>query len=389
MVAFGGTFADGRPAVSKNLRILVVTRSYPAAGDLYQYPFVHRRVLAYREAGHDLAVFRPGPGGVHEYEGIACTSGDGAELAALARDFHPDVVAAHGVSEGMWPTLLALNELSLCAWLHGSEIPAFFLQKAEAIADSGQRAATLEQVAVRRRFWRDTLDRARSDLRLVFPSHSAAAMMCEDLEGLRNFAVIPNPIDTDLFTYQPKDADQRFAILSIRPFDSTTYANDLSVAAILNLADRPGFERLHFTIIGDGPLFDETLEPIRGFANVTIRRQFLTQSQIADEHSRHGIFLVPTRLDTQGVSRDEAMSSGLVPVTNAIAPVLEFADETCAALAPPDDGAGLADALSEMVESPTLFCQRSAAAARRVRNQSSNELIIPAELALLAEAASG
>jgi len=45
--------------------------------------------------------------------------------------------------------------------------------------------------------------------------------------------------------------------------------------------------------------------------------------------------------------------------------------------------------LSEMVESPTLFCQRSAAAARRVRNQSSNELIIPAELALLAEAASG
>jgi len=83
------------------------------------------------------------------------------------------------------------------------------------------------------------------------------------------------------------------------------------------------------------------------------------------------------------------MSSGLVPVTNAIAPVLEFADETCAALAPPDDGAGLADALSEMVESPTLFCQRSAAAARRVRNQSSNELIIPAELALLAEAASG
>jgi glycosyltransferase involved in cell wall biosynthesis len=37
---------------------------------------------------------------------------------------------------------------------------------------------------------------------------------------------------------------------------------------------------------------------------------------------------VPSRTDTQGVSRDEAMSSGLVPVTNAVAAIPEFVDDT-------------------------------------------------------------
>ena len=146
---------------------------------------------------------------------------------------------------------------------------------------------------------------------------------------------------------------------------------------------------MEFTIIGDGPLFDETLQPIRGLPNVVIRREFLTQAEIAEEHSRRGIFLVPTRLDTQGVSRDEAMSSGLVPVTNAIPPVLEFADHSCAGLAAPNDPIGLADKLWEIVQSPELFHWRSAAAAERVRKQSANHIIIPRELALLAEAAGG
>lgn len=375
----------------KKLRILVVTRSYPAAGDLYQYPFVHRRVLAYRESGHAVEVFRPARGEAvdHQYEGVACTSGGGDALAELVKRFRPDVMAAHGLAETMWPALSHLEGVPISVWLHGSEIPAFFKTKAEAIADEDARLSALDQVDVRRRFWIDLLDEHPA-LKLVFPSNSAVDMMRQDLgDHVRDYAAIPNPIDTTLFRYERKGDDFRFQVLSIRPFDSPTYANDLSVAAILALAERPGFEQIHFTIIGDGPLFGETLEPIGNLANVTIRRQFLTQSEIAEEHSRHGIFLVPTRLDTQGVSRDEAMSSGLVPVTNAIAPVLEFTDDACAGLAVPNDAAGLADKLWEMIQSPELFRRRSTAAAERVRKQSANSVIIPRELALLAEVAGG
>ncbi len=68
------------------LRILVVTRSYPAPGDLYKYPFVHRRVLSYVAAGHDVSVFRPSdrPGG-HRFDGVVCLSGDRDALSAHAR----------------------------------------------------------------------------------------------------------------------------------------------------------------------------------------------------------------------------------------------------------------------------------------------------------------
>jgi glycosyltransferase involved in cell wall biosynthesis len=376
------------------LRLLVVTRSYPELGDLYQYPFVHRRVLAYLAAGHEVAVFRPvdGPDGTHEFEGITCVSGGAGTLAALACDFGPDVIAAHGFSETMWPALAEMGHVPIGAWLHGSEIPALFRQQAEAIADPDKRGAALAQVETRRRFWRDLLNPMPPRLKLVFPSRSAVTMMRVDVgERLRDddYVVLANPIDTDLFRFEPKSDDLRFRILSIRPFDSTNRANDLSVAAIRHLSTRAGFERLRFTIIGDGPLFDETLSSIRDLENVTLRRQFLTQNAIVEEHARNGIFLVPTRLDTQGVSRDEAMASGLVPVTNSIPTVLEFADESCAGLAPPDDAIGLADALWEISASPALFCRRSAAAADRVRSQSGHERIIPAELALLAEAVNG
>jgi len=178
-------------------------------------------------------------------------------------------------------------------------------------------------------------------------------------------------------------------MLLIRPFDSHTYANDMAVEAIRRLQKGDGAHRLSFTIVGDGPLFEDVLRPLKDLANVSISRRFLTQQEIAEEHRRHGVFLVPTRLDTQGVSRDEAMASGLVPVTNAIAAVLEFTDESCAALARPDDAQGLADAILEMLEKPQLFLERSKAAAERIRSERSNQIVIPRELELLEEAANG
>ncbi len=370
----------------RQLRILVVTRSYPSADDLYQYPFVHRRVLAYQAAGHDVAVFRPTgtEPRTHAFEGVTCHSGDLRSLMSLARDFRADAIAAHGLSETMWPQLAHLPDIPIRAWLHGSEIPGFFQRKAELIADASLRASAMAAMEGPRRFWADLSKVAPSRLKLVFPSRAAVEMMREDSEP-HDYAILPNPIDTDLFHYAPKTAKCRLSILSIRPFDSASYANDLSVRAVLRLSERGAFDKLHFTFIGDGPLFDPTLAPIAHFHNVEIHRRFLTQSQIACEHRRHGIFLVPTRLDTQGVSRDEAMASGLVPVTNRLPVVDEFVDERCAGLARPEDADDLADQISLMIANPALFLRRSAAAAERIRQTSSHERVIPSELSLLAQ----
>lgn len=377
----------------ERLRILLVTRSYPSPGNLYQYPFVHRRVLAYLAAGHEVAVFRPthGAGEQFLFEGVRWQSGSSKDLERLASEWQPDCVAVHGLSETLWPALEPLQERwPICAWLHGSEIPEFARQKAEAIAAPDRRVQALRQIEARVRFWNRLLERQLPNLHLVFVSRASVEMMRLDMGArLRDHAwsIIHNPIDTDLFRYEPKRAEQRYSVLSIRPYDSKTYGNDLAVAAVLHLAQRPGFERFHFRFIGDGPLFDETLQPLRHLGAVAIERRFLTQEEIARQHRAYGIFLVPTRLDTQGVSRDEAMASGLVPVTNAIDAVVEFADQDCAALVARDDAIGMADAIEAMADQPDLFLQRSRHAAARVRRQSATSMVVPQEITLLRQAA--
>jgi len=76
------------------------------------------------------------------------------------------------------------------------------------------------------------------------------------------------------------------------------------------------------------------------------------------------------------------MSSGLVPVTNAVGAIPEFLDETCGMLARPEDVAGLAESIAKLYESPERFSAMSAAAAARVRRESSYDSTIDLELAL-------
>ncbi|WP_156424737.1 glycosyltransferase family 4 protein [Novosphingobium fuchskuhlense] len=369
----------------------MLTRSYPSADDLYQYPFVHRRVLAYRARGHDVAVFRFDPAGResrHAFEGVDCETGGAAALRRAVAGFAPDVAALHGLSEMLWPAFAALDpQLPVCAWLHGTEIPGIQRGKLAWIADPAQRDEHEALLATRIAFWRGVLDPWPENLRIAFVSANSREVMRADLGAVlqdRRTTVLHNPIDAALFAAQQKTPEDRFSVLSIRPHHNEAYGNDLAVAAVLALRERPWFARLNFTFVGDGPLFAATMAPLRGLPNVTLRQCFVRQDEIARLHRAHGVFLVPTRLDTQGVSRDEAMASSLVPVTNAVYAVPEFVDSACAGLAQANDAAGLAHEIAAMVEDPALFQARSAAAAARVRAQSGDDVIIPRELAWMA-----
>jgi glycosyltransferase involved in cell wall biosynthesis len=223
-------------------------------------------------------------------------------------------------------------------------------------------------------------------LSFVFVSKYFATEVEEDL-GVElpadRYQIIHNPIDTQLFEYHPKPAEQRKRILSIRPFASRKYANDLTVKAILALKDEDWFHDLEFRIIGEGELFDELLSPLRDLPNVIIEQRFVRQTEIADLHRTHGIFLCPTRMDAQGVSRDEAMASGLVPITNNVAAIPEFVDGSCGVVVPPEDHRALAGGIARLVADPDLFARLSRAAADRVRRQSAADRITAAELAVL------
>ena len=91
---------------------------------------------------------------------------------------------------------------------------------------------------------------------------------------------------------------------------------------------------------------------------------------------------MPTRMDSQGVSRDEAMSSGLVPITNAVAAIPEFVDSSCGFMAPPEDAQTMADAIEKLYDDEELFLKMSKAAAANVRKNRTNEIISKQEINL-------
>jgi glycosyltransferase involved in cell wall biosynthesis len=367
---------------------LVLTNHYPSYDDLYRNTFVHSRVSAYGERGTRVDVFRlrsSEPLSYHEFHNVDVISGSQEALHKLLLGGSYKSVLVHFLDESMWQVLQQhIDRIKVFVWVHGAEIQPWHRRDYNYETDQHRDAAKLQSEA-RMAFWRGLLREMPKNMKLIFVSNYFAEEVMEDL-GFRLpetlYTIIHNPIDTELFTYQGKLPEQRKKILSIRPYANRKYANDLSVSAILELAKKPFFKDMNFRMIGDGLLFDETLAPLRSFENVHIERRFLTHNEIAALHREYGIFLCPTRMDAQGVSRDEAMSSGLVPVTNNVAAIPEFVDGNCGVLAEAEDADGLAAGIAALYEQPEKFLAISKAAAERVRSQSDVKQIILKELEL-------
>jgi glycosyltransferase involved in cell wall biosynthesis/spore maturation protein CgeB/ubiquinone/menaquinone biosynthesis C-methylase UbiE len=366
--------------------VLLLTNNYPSYDDLYRNGFVHSRIKAYQERGVDVDVFRlrkDTPTSWHEFQNVDVTTGSADALRRLLITGHYRHVLVHFLDADMWGVLREfIEQVKVTVWLHGSEIQPWWRRKFNYTTDEMLEEAK-QITEVRLKFWRSLLNPMPENLQLVFVSNYLEREVAEDL-GISfpesKFHIIHNPIDTDLFTYQEKDSELRKKILSIRPYASRVYANDLSVQAILKLSRKTFFNDLEFRMIGDGPLFEQTLEPLRGFDNVTIKKGFITQQKIAELYKQYGVFLCPSRSDTQGVSRDEAMASGLVPVTNGVAAIPEFFDDSCGILAPSEDAHALASGIERLYENPELFQSMSGKAAERVRKTLDKALILEQEL---------
>jgi len=368
--------------------VLLLTNNYPSYDDLYRNGFVHSRVKAYRQNNTAVDVFfwrKDQPLSWHEFQNIDVINGSQQTLRRMLASGRYRHVLVHFLDPDMWDVLQEfIDTIKMTVWLHGAEIQPWHRRNFNYKTEQ-ERQEARNKSDIRMAFWRDLLRPVPPYLKLVFVSSYFAKETEENL-GFRlledTYTIIHNPIDTELFSYQPKPPEQRKKILSIRPYASRIYANDLSVAAILKLSEEPFFNELEFRMIGDGRLFDATLAPLRKFSNVIIERRFVLQSEIAQIYKEHGVFLCPSRMDTQGVSRDEAMASGLVPITNAVAAIPEFVDEACGILAPCEDYGALAKAIVMLYREPDRFLKLSGAAAERVRKQSAIDNIIDQEFRL-------
>ncbi|MFE4196516.1 FkbM family methyltransferase [Paenarthrobacter sp. NPDC056912] len=379
-----------KPAfIASRAQNLVITNRYPSYDDLYKNAFVHSRVLRYIDSGVPTEVFVLDENShlrFREFEGVTVISGSSSALDTLLLEGKHRSISLHFVNDSMWDAVRNLPQKpQIAIWAHGADIQKWSRRSFLYSTDEEVRAA--EEISDRRlALWRRIFEEAADSVSVIFVSKWLAETAMSDLGLVKESSlsvVIHNPIDTTKFEYQKKTPGHRLKVLSIRPYASSVYANDLTVDAILLLSQTAYFSDMEFRLVGDGPLFDEMTKPLEGFSNVILDKRFLTQDEIASMHKEYGVFLCPSRMDTHGVSRDEAMASGLVPVTTSVAAIPEFADATCAELVEPENAAEIADALMRLASSSRLFRRKSLAAAKRVRRQAAASNVIPKELQVL------
>ena len=372
--------------------VLLVTNHYPSYDDLYRNGFVHSRVKAYKERGVEVDVFRFRKDQAvswHEFQDVDVITGSPVALRRMLEKGKYRHVLVHFLDADMWEVLGDfVDEIKVTVWVHGAEVQPWWRREYNYTNEKDLELAKV-QSDKRLGFWKELLNPMPEHLSLVFVSQYFADEVMEDV-GFRlnesQYEVIHNPVDTDLFSYIEKSPEQRKKILSIRPYASRKYANDLSVKAVLELSKEPFFDELEFRFIGDGVLFDEILSPLREFPNVTVERGFLAQPDIAKLHKEYGVFLCPTRMDAQGVSKDEAMSSGLVVVSNAVTAIPEFIDADSGILTDGEDYHAMAEGISLLYRNIEGFNKLSSGAAKRARAQVSNHKIVAQELNLISAA---
>jgi len=158
----------------------------------------------------------------------------------------------------------------------------------------------------------------------------------------------------------------------------------LTVEAILHLSEKTFFKELEFTIYGDGEYFDELIKPLERFENVNLFKEFLSQEEISKIHKEYGVFICPTRWDSQGVSMCEAMSSGLVPISNKVSAIPEFVTHLkTGLLAYPESAVSLAYQIEKLYLDEDLFLNLSRNTASEIRNIADESIVITKEMAVI------
>lgn len=373
-------------------KTLVLTKQYPSYDDLYKYGFLHSRIRAYKDSNLLVDIFRINKSNniYREFEDIDVASGDATLLENTLKMGHYDKVLVHMIDSNMWSVLEKfIDKIKVIVWVHGAEIQVWQRRAYEFERLSSDEIARQKKLSANRvKFWHKLLENPHQNLHLVFVSEYFKDESLGDL-GLSlskdRYSIIHNYIDENIFKYQEKSENLRTKILTIRPYHSRTYANDMAVKAVQILSTKPFFKDLEFCFVGDGELFDDTTEPLKEFSNVKIEKKFLTQKEIKSYHDNYGIFLCPTRLDSQGVSRDEAMSSGLVAITTKVAAIPEFVDNKSGIVVEPENPLALAQAIEYLYHNPDAFLKLSKAGSNRVKSQSGFNQTILKEMELINE----
>jgi glycosyltransferase involved in cell wall biosynthesis len=173
---------------------------------------------------------------------------------------------------------------------------------------------------------------------------SQALQKSMEMHGLRarRFEVIPNSVDTELFTLGEGPRNGRLLAVGML-LDAKAY--DVLMPAVATLD--AGLD-----IVGDGPLRPELEAQARslGVANRIAFHGVLPKPEVARLMRQAELFVLASRYENNPCSLLEALASGLPVVATAVGGVPELVTEANGRLAQPEDSDGLAGEIRAALE---------------------------------------
>ncbi len=374
---------------------LVVTPDYPSENNKYATAFVHSRVKKYAEAGLKVEVFKvnrriwgkPLHGEKYNYENIDVECGNLHELKQkIINNNYKKILVHFGYKSVISLILSVTKETPIIIWFHGSDIISWRRRTYNLTKSNCLRFFVYSFLNVfQRKFLKKIFTKYPNQIYPVFVSKWLHEVGEEDigLKGkIKNYNIIPNIIDEDLFVYQKKIIEDRFNFLTIRSFDTRKYANDMVTEAIIKLANKSFFSQLHFTICGKGKMWNNLTKPLKKYKNVELNNNFFNHKEIVDLHKQHGVMLMPSRQDTHGISTCEGMSSGLVAISSNNSAIPEYVPSNCSYLIETVDD--IVNAIEDIYNNKDKYLDYSQKSAEFIRNKCSSKIVIKKELEIIA-----
>lgn len=366
------------------MKYLIISNGYPSENNLYNNAFIHRRVKSYNSSDVSIFVLNENISTTKSYiyDDVQVTEGNTNELKYILDKQKPKKVLVHFINILM---MRALEEAKykgdILVWIHGVEGLGWYRRLFNFEFRTFLKYMYNNQK--QRKTLRNFTKRYVKQLHFIFVSNWMKDVFKSDVyNGNIKFSIIPNTIDSDLYTFESKPIEQRKRILLIRPFASKKYANDLAIDSILELSKKDYFHELEFLIVGEGKYYETLTSKVQEFSNVKLVNSFLTQGEMAIIHKEYGIFLCPTRQDAQGVSMCEAMSSGLIPITSLNTAIPEFVTNEVSGFLT-KNAKEITQSIETIYYNPELFHEMSLNATKEIQLKCSNEATIEKEWELI------
>ncbi len=366
----------------ENIKIGILSPDYPNEKKM-PFAFIHARAKLYLNEKVPVFVFVISNLNIHEvYEGVHIYRYNKKELRHKINMINPDVLAVHFPNIYLAPFAQTIN-LPKVAWIHGHEIlwkP--FITKTKNPIINIKKWIMLIPVNIIQTY------RARRLIKnseyVVFVSKwMKKTAEKHSLTTYKNAKVIPNPIDTDKFTFNPIENREKNYGISLRGFSNKKYGLDVAIEAFANQKD------IKLDIVGTGAYRNLFILLKKKYAsNVNIIEKVIPHSDIPDFYKPYGFFVAPSRREAQGVAMCEAMACGLPIITTKVGGIPEFVrDKKDGYLVTMNDSAGLIAAVKKLMNlSEDEYKKMSVAARNQVIDTCSSAVITSLELDILKEA---